>query len=80
MEEETFTDYLLRMKRERRNLNEYKSELNQTNSDTLFEIKRQREKRQLSQDDIRIKDQNPYNIVLKHNIIQNVNIVIALKE
>ena len=67
MTEETFTDYLLRMKRSKRNRNESNSDLKPSNSDTLLEIKHEKENKLMEQEDVQSDTKNScINILSKH--------------
>ena len=67
MTEETFTDYLLRMKRTKRYRSESKSDKKPSNSDTLFEIKHEKESKLMEQEEDKSEAHNScMNILPKH--------------
>ena len=67
MTEETFTDYLLRMKRTKRYQSESKSDIKPSNSDTLLEIKHEKENKLMKQEEVQSEPYNScMNILPKH--------------
>ena len=66
MEEETFTDILQKRKHSKKHRNESSKELKASNSDTNFIMKREKEKRQISQNILRLKGKHLKNILYKH--------------
>jgi len=67
MTEETFTDYYLKAKRTKRNQSESKSDVKPSNSDTLIEIKHEKENKSKDQEEVQTETNHPcMNILPKH--------------
>ena len=73
MENESFTDIIHKIKRSRRHRNHsYKSDLKPSNSDTNFVMKREKEKREISENILRTKSKNNYkNMLYNHKHTSN---------
>ena len=73
MEDKSFTDIIHKIKHSRRHRNDFsKSDLKPSNSDTNFVMKREKEKREISENILRTKSKNNYkNMLYNHKHTSN---------